>query len=82
MFLPLFLTDPREPALARAGEPVTVGVPLPRGLARRTDGWRLESADGTRVPVQARALDRWSDGTIRWALLDFQASANGRLQSL
>jgi hypothetical protein len=26
--------------------------------------------------VQARALDRWSDGSVRWALLDFTADVH------
>jgi hypothetical protein len=29
------------------------------------------------VPVQARALDRWPDGSVRWLLLDWQASVQG-----
>jgi hypothetical protein len=29
------------------------------------------------MPLQARVLERWSDGSIRWVLLDFQASVTG-----
>ncbi len=28
---------------------------------------------GRRIPLQARTLDTWSDGSVRWALLDWQA---------
>ncbi len=75
MLVPLFLQDPREPALTRNHEPVTVGIPLPRGMAAATDAWRLLVGDGRVLPFQARILDRWNDGSIRWALLDFQGPA-------
>jgi hypothetical protein len=43
---------------------------MPRGLAADADGWRLISADGDELPIQVRILDRWNDGSIRWALVD------------
>lgn len=33
----------------------------------------LRCDDGTAVPVQARVLSRWPDGSVRWALFDWQA---------
>src|SRR5690606_2247430 len=33
---------------------------------------QLATTDGRPLPVQARALDAWPDGSIRWALLDFR----------
>ena len=55
------------------GEPVTFGLPLPRGL--EADVARLSMCDGrgSIVPLQARVLNRWSDGSIRWVLVDFSA---------
>jgi hypothetical protein len=32
---------------------------------------------GVAIPTQARVLDRWADGSIRWVLLDAQVSAEG-----
>jgi hypothetical protein len=58
----------------RTGEPVTVGIPCPRGVI--VDPCELSlrpSADRATVPLQAAVLDRWADGSIRWVLLDFQA---------
>lgn len=52
---------------ARQGEPVTFGVPLPRGVVHRAEGFALEQGGATR-PVQVEALDRWGDGSIRWLL--------------
>src|SRR5579864_2957891 len=61
----------------RRGQPVTIGVPLPPGMASTPADLRLARAGGAPEPVQARCLDRWPDGSVRWALLDFQANAVG-----
>jgi hypothetical protein len=79
--VPLRLTVqvPGDPSAVRVGEPVTVGVPLPAGLCR--DEARISvSGAATSIPVQATALERWPDGSIRWALLDFQANAPAAYQ--
>jgi hypothetical protein len=34
--------------------------------------------DGQTVGLQARCLDNWSDGSVRWALLDWQADTQKR----
>ena len=59
----------------RNREPVTVGVPFPKGLttARTVE---VISPDGSTVPCQWRALDNWSDGSARWVLLDFQVDCH------
>src|SRR5689334_23184599 len=57
---------------ARAAEPVTFGVPLPRGLIKEPEGWAIQSDDSAWSAVQARVLDRWADGTARWVLADAQ----------
>jgi hypothetical protein len=58
---------------SRRREPVTFGVPLRQGTVRSVDGWSI-AVQGNAVgdPVQARALDRWPDGSIRWMLIDAQ----------
>jgi hypothetical protein len=53
----------------RTGEPVTFGVPLPKAASRPHDTWKLSGAGGD-APVQARAMDLWSDGSVRWLLVD------------
>jgi hypothetical protein len=65
-------------AMRRVAEPVTFGLPFPRGLSRDADGLQLRDDRGYAVPLQARALDRWPDGSIRWALVDFQADLHRR----
>lgn len=52
-----------------AGLPVAIGVPFPRGTVKSLDTVGLAAPDGSRVPVAARQLARWPDGSCRWALL-------------
>ena len=49
-------------------EPVSVGVPLPPG--RVPDAARLVAFSGAPLPTAATVLERWPDGSVRWALLD------------
>jgi hypothetical protein len=53
------------------GQPVTVGVPLPRGVLREAEKLTLTDADGKPVPLQVKPLARWADGTVKWLLCDF-----------
>ena len=54
--------------VARRHEPLTFGVPLPRG--RVHDASRLVAVSGDPRPTEARVVERWPDGSIRWALVD------------
>jgi hypothetical protein len=54
-------------------EPVTCGIPWPRGALHDVRRLSLYDEQGNVVPVQARALDRWPDKSARWVLLDWQA---------
>ena len=67
----------------RRREPLTIGVPLPRGAVFNTDTIVLEGPREQRKPVQVRSLDQWPDGSIRWALIDCQIDADrGRCDDL
>ncbi|MGL4420596.1 MAG: hypothetical protein ACRCZF_08020, partial [Gemmataceae bacterium] len=59
-----------------ATEPVTVGVPLPRGTVDDPALVVVRSANGRDLLTQCEILDRWPDGSLRWCLVDFVASAN------
>ena len=48
------------------------GVPLPEGAVTDVSTLRLLAADGSPVPVQARELARWSDGSVMFAHLLWQ----------
>jgi hypothetical protein len=62
----------------RRFEPVSTGVPWPRGVLRDDADLALVDEAGSAIPLQARTLDRWPDGSIRWTLLDWRATVNGR----
>ena len=69
-------TLPR-PAANERREPVTCGIPWPRGVLNDLDDLRLHNEQGRPIPLQVRALDRWPDGSVRWSLLDWQADIRG-----
>lgn len=58
--------------------PVTSGVPFPKGAVGSDLNLRLLDGAGEEVPLQALTLARWGDGSVKWALLDFQAREGGR----
>lgn len=66
--------------IARSREPVTVGVPIPRGQVRDAASLSLVGPSGTAIPVQARVTDTWPDGSARWVLLDFLIAIPARAQ--
>jgi hypothetical protein len=73
MICPLIIAE--EINIARVNEPVTFGLPFPCGFLSETHHLSLiDQRDQHRRPLQIEALDHWPDGSVRWALLDFQAT--------
>ena len=72
-------TIPPTAEASRRGEPVTCGLPCPRGVLSDLAHLRLVDAEGGARPLQARALDHWPDGSVRWVLLDWLADSPGEL---
>ncbi|MCG3178720.1 MAG: hypothetical protein BIFFINMI_01049 [Phycisphaerae bacterium] len=69
------LTVTESAGVARADEPVTSGVPLPKGLVKDVSELALKTADGKDVPASFSLLNKWpEDGSVRWALLDTNLS--------
>ena len=68
---PITVTEPT--GVARADWPVTSGIPLPRGQVRHARHSALFDSDGKQVPLQAEVLGRWSAGSLRWLVIDFEA---------
>ncbi|MFT7463766.1 MAG: hypothetical protein ACI9EF_002113, partial [Pseudohongiellaceae bacterium] len=55
----------------RLGEALSFGLPLSQGQAVDVSellAWMAH--DGSDLPIQARALSRWPDGSLRWVLID------------
>jgi len=64
-------------AFPRRAEPVRLGIPLARGRCVDERQVCLVDTEGLGHPLQTRVLDRWSDGSIRWLLVDFKADHDG-----
>ncbi len=72
--------------LDRADWPVSLGFPFAKGELKDLGSLVVLTPDGRPVPVQAKGLSRWPDGSIRWAHVLFladlkrQAVAEWRLE--
>lgn len=53
--------------------PLTVGVPMPQGLARDATELTVADAHGRSVPCQLDTVSRWDDGSVRWLHADWRA---------
>lgn len=60
--------------LKRYAEPVSWGVPLPKGLIH--DVREIVLLDDSRklMPLAVSPVSRWSDGSLKWVLCDMQVS--------
>ena len=68
------LTVEERAGVRRAKEPVAGGVPLPRGAVKGVGILRLVDEAGAEVPAQFTKLATWwSDGSVKWVLVEFQA---------
>jgi len=77
--VPIVLTE--AAGVARSADPVSIGVPVPRGLLKDTSRLCVLDAAGAKVPAQFEVLMHWwptpkypdAGKSIRWVLVDFQA---------
>src|SRR5262245_33050482 len=61
-----------HPTRARSAvQPVTVGIPFSKGSLPATDAVVLVDGEKQGNPLQQTPLARWSDGSVKWLLLDF-----------
>jgi hypothetical protein len=68
--VPLTVTE--SAGAARRAEPVSGGVPLPKGMFGRDQSFALFREGGGEVACQVTPMVVETDGTVRWVLLDFQ----------
>jgi hypothetical protein len=71
---PIALTLENKDCCDRHGAVITSGIPFPMGAARSNAVFQLENEIGERIPIQTEPLAIWRDGSLKWLLLDFQAS--------
>ena len=63
-------------------EPVTLGVPLARGVLQPEGELILRDQFGQLLTLQSRPLTRWTDGSVKWLQCDFQADLPSRQESV
>jgi hypothetical protein len=68
--VPVGITVSEGDGIARRQWPLSLSIPLPRGALRPDRPVSIVDASGGAAPVQARPLVRWSDGSVRWLLVD------------
>ena len=56
----------------RVGLPISGGLPFAKGKLPNAENLRLLDGAGKEIPLQARTLSLWPDGSVKAALLDFQ----------
>lgn len=74
----LHLHIEEQSGIQRVNEPVTVGIPFPRGMIFHPNELSLFDRRNRPMPLQTQALARWPDNSIKWALLDFQANVGAK----
>lgn len=58
----------------RNQEPITTGIPFPKGLISDPSLLYILDEEDSFVPSAAISLSKWSDGSVKWALVDCQVS--------
>jgi YetA-like protein len=58
----------------RINEPVTLGIPFPKGALFNDTMLALRDESTRFLPLQTHVMERWSDQSCKWVLLDFQAT--------
>jgi hypothetical protein len=61
--------------VASRQQPIAVGLPLPRGAVLGEPNVCLTDQQGHVIASQSRCLSRWSDGSVKWLLVDAVAES-------
>ena len=77
--VPLTVRNPHP--LAAKDWPITTGVPVPEGFLASPDHVRLLGPAGEES-VQVKLTGRWRDGSVKWLLVTFMASAPAKGESV
>jgi len=73
--IPLLVEE--RSGIGRTSEPVTVGIPLPKGAVFDLSQLVLLNNENRPAALQVEVLSQWFDGSAKWVLLDFQADVEG-----
>jgi hypothetical protein len=70
-----------SPAAFQSCQPLTAGVPFPKGALADPNSLGLFDSEGRQQLLQTCPLAWWSDGSVKWLLLDFLLPCVGRGQA-
>lgn len=68
------LTISENQGLARPSEPITIGIPFAAGACDALDRIQLRHPSIGALALQRKLTGRWPDGSVKWALIDFQVA--------
>lgn len=68
------------PVCDRKQEPVSSGIPWPKGKLHVGDNLVVHDKSGRRLHMQARALAFWPDGSVKWTLITARIDARRKQQ--
>lgn len=71
-----------DSGIARVGEPVRFGFPLPEGVLFDPAQIRLLSPSGEECPAQFAITGFWKDGSVKWMLVTFLADIQPRQRAI
>ena len=60
--------------IRRVREPVSIGIPFPKGAIRDPSSLIVSTGNKEPIPFATQILGKWSDGSLKWVLLDLQIS--------
>jgi hypothetical protein len=79
---PVALFVAEDQGVARHAEPAAGGIPFPQGAVFDPARIGVRDRSGTNLPVQAHQLGiGWPDGSLKWALVQFQADVPAKNNS-
>jgi hypothetical protein len=67
--------------IKRDNEPVCFGVPFKKGQLHKPEALSIYNGHGRFVPMQTTTLGLWSDNSVKWLLLEFQAVVDANSES-
>lgn len=60
--------------IGRVREPVSIGIPFPKGAIRDPSSLTVSTGNKEPIPFATQILGKWSDGSLKWILVDLQIS--------
>jgi hypothetical protein len=67
--------------ITRINEPLSVGIPFTKGVLFNANTLSLRDERIQVLPLQTHVMDRWSDQSCRWLLIDFQATVHANTKA-